>query len=96
MQCNATAQVSRGVPVRDLLVPVVSKASKAEGRAALELYTRRIYRTHVVDNFSWQEQGAEGAGMRRSTYMGVSTAKGMRRPPTWVSIPVARKSDLWL
>ena len=57
--CNA-AQVARGVPVRDLLVPVVSKANKAEGRAALELYARRIYRTHVVDNFSWHDEAKEG------------------------------------
>ncbi|CAM9950487.1 unnamed protein product, partial [Ectocarpus sp. 12 AP-2014] len=49
------AFVARGVPVRDLLVPVVATASTAEGRAALELYVRRVYRTHVIDNFSWKE-----------------------------------------
>lgn len=54
------AQVGRGVPVRDLLVPVVSRANEAEGRAALELYARRIYRTHVVDNFSWHDHAAGG------------------------------------
>lgn len=50
------AQVACGVPVRDLLVPVVFTADKAAGRAALELYARRVYRTHVVDNFSWHEK----------------------------------------
>lgn len=53
-------QVALGVPVRDLLLPLVSATDEATGRAALELYARRIYRTHVVDNFSWIDR-AEGA-----------------------------------
>lgn len=30
------------------------------GRAALELYVRRIYRTHVVEDFSWVVDDNEG------------------------------------
>ncbi|CAM9661677.1 unnamed protein product, partial [Laminaria digitata] len=52
--------VGRGVPVRDLLLPLISATEEATGRAALELYARRIYRTHVVDNFSWMGK-TEGA-----------------------------------
>lgn len=49
--------------MRDLLVPVVATASMAEGRAALELYVRRVYRTHVIDNFSWKKT-ERSAGVR--------------------------------
>lgn len=59
--------------MRDLLVPVVSKADRAEGQAALELYARRIYRTHVVSNFSWHEaEGAEAAEGARGSCGGRS------------------------
>lgn len=55
-------QVARGVPVRDLLTPLLSTADVPTARAALELYARRIYRTHVVDNLSWTEPTTAGSG----------------------------------
>lgn len=54
-------QVARGVPVRDLLAPLLVAPDRATARAALELYARRIYRTHVITDFSWvKEEKEEG------------------------------------
>ena len=49
------------MPVRDLLASVLSTADVVTARAALEIYARRIYRTHLVDNFLWTEP-AKGVG----------------------------------
>lgn len=51
--------MARGVPVRDLLAPVLKSGATATAKAALELYIRRIYRTHLIDDFVWA-QSREG------------------------------------